>query len=104
MLNLFLRSALVLALLFGLLFAVGMGVVVYFDLPSVVAVVFAVGILLLQYILGPFILQLIYKIEWREAKSLDPELKVRDVLKEFDLLTIDENVKTSEVVQDQYRI
>jgi heat shock protein HtpX len=74
MLNLFLRSALVLALLFGLLFAVGMGVVVYFDLPSVVAVVFAVGILLLQYILGPFILQLIYKIEWREAKSLDPEL------------------------------
>ena len=74
MVNLFFRSALVLALLFGLLFAVGMGVVVYFDLPSVVAVVFAVGILLLQYILGPFILQLIYKIEWRDAKSLDPEL------------------------------
>ncbi|MBN1439888.1 MAG: M48 family metalloprotease [Anaerolineales bacterium] len=74
MINLFFRSALVLALLFGLLFAVGMGVVIYFDLPSVVAVAFALGALLLQYVLGPFVLELIYKIEWREANSLDPQL------------------------------
>jgi heat shock protein HtpX len=74
MVNLFLRSAIVLALLFGLVFAVGMGVVVYFDLPSVVAVVFALGVLLLQYLLGPFILQLIYKIEWQDVQTLDPKL------------------------------
>jgi heat shock protein HtpX len=74
MVNLFLRSALVLALLFGLVFALGMAVVVYFDLPSVVAVAFALIVLLLQYLLGPFILQLIYKIEWRDVRGLDSEL------------------------------
>jgi heat shock protein HtpX len=74
MINLFLRSALVLALLFGLLFAIGMAVVIYFELPVFIAVVFALVILLLQYLLGPFILQLIYRIEWRDVKSLDPQL------------------------------
>lgn len=37
-------------------------------------------------------------------ESLDPALKVRDVLKEFELLTLDENIKISEAVQDQYRL
>lgn len=37
-------------------------------------------------------------------ESLDTELKVRDVLKEFDLLTIDEVIKASEEVQINYRI
>ena len=74
MINLFLRSALVLALLFGLLFAVGMAVVAYVDLPASTAVIFALVILLLQYLLGPTILQFIYKIEWRDAESLDPQL------------------------------
>lgn len=74
MVNLFLRSTIVLALLFGLLFAVGMVVVVYADLPSSVAVIFALVILLLQYILGPTIIQIIYKIEWRDPKSVDPDL------------------------------
>jgi heat shock protein HtpX len=74
MVNLIFRSALVLALLFGLLFAVGMAVVAYFELPVGVAVVFALAVLVLQYLLGPFILQLIYKIEWREASTLDPQL------------------------------
>lgn len=74
MINLFLRSTIVLALLFGLLFAVGMAVVVYFDLPTTFAIIFALVILLLQYLLGPAILQWIYKIEWRDAESLDPQL------------------------------
>jgi heat shock protein HtpX len=74
MINLFLRSALVLALLFGLLFAIGMAVVVYVDLPASTAVIFALLVLLLQYLLGPAILQIIYKIEWREAESFDPQL------------------------------
>jgi predicted amidohydrolase len=37
-------------------------------------------------------------------ESLDPEVKVRDVLNEFKILTIDENIKASEVVQDKYRL
>ncbi|NIS79291.1 MAG: M48 family metalloprotease [Anaerolineales bacterium] len=74
MINLFLRSTIVLALLFGLLFAVGMVVVVVADLPVSTAVIFALFILLLQYLLGPTILEFIYKIEWREAGSVDPQL------------------------------
>jgi heat shock protein HtpX len=74
MVNLLLRSMLVLALLFGLVFAVGMGVVVYFDLPPAVALIFALGVLLLQYLLGPFILERIYRIEWRDPRSLDPQM------------------------------
>ncbi len=37
-------------------------------------------------------------------ESLDSKIKVRDVLNEFKILTVDENVKASEVVQDKYRI
>jgi len=72
--NLMFRSILVLALLFGLLFGVGMGVITYFGAPPWFAVLFAIGIILLQYLLGPWILQLIYKIEWRDLNELDPEL------------------------------
>ena len=36
-------------------------------------------------------------------ESLDPDLKVRDVLKEFKIMTIEENVKASEMAQDKYR-
>jgi heat shock protein HtpX len=74
MVNLLFRSLLVLALLFGLLFGVGMAIIVYLDLPVWVAVLFALGILLLQYVLGPWILQLIYKIRWTDAESVDPQL------------------------------
>jgi len=37
-------------------------------------------------------------------ESLDHGIKVRDVLKEFKILTVDENVKASETVQDKYRL
>jgi heat shock protein HtpX len=74
MLNLFLRSLIVLALLFGLLFAVGMAVLTYFDLPYTYAVLLALGVLFLQYLIGPFILQLIYKIQWRDLADVDAEL------------------------------
>jgi heat shock protein HtpX len=74
MLNLYLRSFIVLALLFGLLFAIGMGVITYADLPVIVAVAFALGILLLQYALGPTIIQFIYKIEWRDVSDVDPQM------------------------------
>ena len=74
MFNLFMRSVMVLALLFGLLFAVGMAVMFYFNLPTVFAVLFALGIVLLQYLLGPWILEMIYKIQWQDMQSLDPNL------------------------------
>jgi Zn-dependent protease with chaperone function len=74
MVNLFLRSTLVLALLFGLLFAVGMMIVAYFDLPIGVAVIFAIGSLALQYLIGPYILQWIYKIQWIEPGQVSPAL------------------------------
>jgi Zn-dependent protease with chaperone function len=51
-----------------------MGVITYADLPVLVAVVFALGILLLQFLLGPTIIQWIYKIEWRDVKDFDPQM------------------------------
>lgn len=74
MINLFLRSMMVLALLFGLLFGIAMAVLAYVDAPLWIGVVFALGILFLQYLLGPWILQWIYKIEWRDPASVDPAL------------------------------
>ena len=74
MVNLLLRSTLVLALLFGLLFAVGMMAVVYFDLSIWVAVAFALGTLALQYLIGPYIIEWIYKIRWTEPEQVSPEL------------------------------
>ncbi len=74
MVNLLLRSTLVLALLFGLLFAVGMMAVVYFDLSIWVAVAFALGTLALQYLIGPNIIEWIYKIRWIEVEQVSPEL------------------------------
>ncbi|MBN1953702.1 MAG: M48 family metalloprotease [Anaerolineae bacterium] len=74
MVNLLFRSFLVLALLFALLFGVGMAVLTFFEAPAWIAVVFALGVVLLQYLLGPWILQLVFKIEWRDIESVDPEL------------------------------
>jgi beta-ureidopropionase len=37
-------------------------------------------------------------------ESRDPQLKVRDVLKEFDIKTIEENIKISEMAQDKFRL
>lgn len=74
MANLYLRSALVLALLFGLLFAVGMVVMTAIDAPLPLAVLFGLGVLFLQYLLGPWIMQLIYRIEWLDPHSVDATL------------------------------
>lgn len=74
MVNLFLRSVIVLALLFGMLFAIGAVVLVAVGAPPILGVFFALAIVFLQYLLGPWILQLIYRIEWREPASVDPAL------------------------------
>ena len=74
MVNLFVRSVIVLALLFGLVFAVGIMALFATGLPLWLAVPFAVIVVALQYLLGPFILQWIYKIQWVEPEHLSAEL------------------------------
>ncbi len=74
--NLVLRSVLVLSLLFGLLFAIGIVALTAIHAPWWTSILFARGMLFLQYLLGPWILQLLFKIEWRDPNSIDPALGV----------------------------
>ena len=71
--NLFARSLMVLVLLFGLVFAVGAGVLYYYDFPLSWALGFTLGIVALQFILGPYIIDWIYKINWYEPAQVAPE-------------------------------
>ena len=59
-----LRSAVVLSILFGLLFAVAAGALYALDAPVWVAVVIAVAIMGLQYLISPWLIQLFFKIRW----------------------------------------
>jgi Zn-dependent protease with chaperone function len=68
------RSVLVLTLLFGLVFAVGMMVNVFLGLPTSTAVFYAVFLIFLEYLLGPFILEWLFTIKWVEPEDLSPEL------------------------------
>jgi heat shock protein HtpX len=74
MVNLVLRSFIVLALLFGLVFAIGIMVLFATGLPLWLAVPFAVFVVALQYLLGPFVLQWIYKIRWVDPAQFNPQL------------------------------
>ncbi|HKS42003.1 MAG TPA: zinc metalloprotease HtpX, partial [Blastocatellia bacterium] len=67
------RSALVLGLLFGLVFAVGTGLMWYFDSPVYYAVTFAVAITLLQYAIGPLIIDWVFTIRWADPQEVSPE-------------------------------
>lgn len=69
-----LRSVLVLALLFGLVFAMGMAINVALGLPTSTAIVYAVPVVLLQYLLGPLILEWLFDIEWLDPDDLSPQL------------------------------
>jgi len=40
---------------------------------------------------------------WITMESRDPEVKVREILKEFEILTYDEHLRKNEIVQDEYR-
>lgn len=47
----------------------------------------------------------IYHTEnWATLESLDPDIKVRDILKEFDLPTYDEQIKEATEIQSKYRL
>ena len=67
------RSALVLGLLFGLVFAVGIGLIWYFDQPVYYAVAFAIAITLLQYGLSPLLIDWIFTIRWAAPQEISPE-------------------------------
>ncbi len=41
---------------------------------------------------------------WATIESLDPEIKVRDVLREFGLPTLEEQIKEATEIQDKYRL
>ncbi|HYL97481.1 MAG TPA: M48 family metalloprotease, partial [Blastocatellia bacterium] len=58
------RSALVLGLLFGLVFAVGAGVLYYFDISILFAIAFAAAVVGVQYLTGPLIVDRVFSIRW----------------------------------------
>jgi predicted amidohydrolase len=41
---------------------------------------------------------------WMTIESRDPEIKVKDVLKEYEILTLDEHLRKNEIVQNKYRV
>lgn len=72
--GLYARSVLVLTVLFGLLFAILMVIVVHYKFPIIFAVIGALGIVLLQYAIGPPLLDWIFRINWVDPMTVDPEL------------------------------
>ncbi len=74
MVTLFGRSVMVLTLLFGLLFAVLVAAYTAADLPWWFAILSAVGVVFLQYLLGPYIIQWIYHARWVPAAEVSPRL------------------------------
>ncbi len=67
------RSIVVLALLFGLLFAVGTAVLYHFKLPVWWALGFTLCFVGLQFTFGPSIIDWIFKISWRRPEDISPE-------------------------------
>ena len=74
MANLAARSILVLALLFGLLFAVGAGVMAYYNVNVGWAVALALVVVFLQYLVGPYIISWIFKINWVDPASVRADI------------------------------
>jgi heat shock protein HtpX len=67
------RSALVLSLLFGLLFAVGTGLLWYWNEPVWYALLFAFAVLGVQFLIGPFLIDYVFTIRWTDANEVSPE-------------------------------
>ncbi|HJW33096.1 MAG TPA: M48 family metalloprotease [Holophagaceae bacterium] len=74
--RLVIRSLFVLALLFGLLYAVGIALLHRLNLPLSWALGFSATIVALQYLLGPYFIQWFFSIHWVEARDISPELDV----------------------------
>jgi beta-ureidopropionase len=41
---------------------------------------------------------------WATLESLDPDIKIKDILKEYELPTYDEHIREATVIQDQHRL
>lgn len=76
MFSLALRSALVLSLLFGLAFAVSMAAMWAMHAPWFLALGIALALIGIQYLISPWIIQWIHKIDWRDPETVDPELAI----------------------------
>ena len=69
-----LRSMVVLTLLFALAFGVAMAATYSAGLPWYFAALIALVILGIQFLISPFIIEWIHKIEWCDPAQVDPEL------------------------------
>ena len=67
------RSALVLSLLFGMVFAVGTGLLWYLHFPMWIGVVFACTITFCQFLIAPWLIDRVFRIEWRAPETVSPE-------------------------------
>lgn len=70
-----LRSVAVLTVLFALLFAVATLAMYLLEAPIWLAVIVAVVIMGLQYLIGPWIIELIFKIRWQQPEELPGYLR-----------------------------
>lgn len=79
MFNLITRSFFVLTFLFGLLFAVGMGAIALLEIPPSqgmgLSIAFALFIVAIQYAIGPFMIQWIYRIQWVDVSAFSPNVQ-----------------------------
>ena len=62
------RSALVLLLLYGLVFAIGNAFLMHENAPTWAAVLFTVALLCGQFLLSPWIIERVFSIDWDEAE------------------------------------
>jgi heat shock protein HtpX len=67
------KAALTLGLLFGLMFAVGLGLMWYLRAPMYLALFFAIVIVVAQYLVAPLIVDWIFTIRWADPVEISPE-------------------------------
>jgi predicted amidohydrolase len=49
-------------------------------------------------------IEILHPENWITIESRDPEVKVRNILREYEILTYDEHLSKNEKVQDEYRV
>jgi heat shock protein HtpX len=62
------RSLLLLLALYGLVFAVGDALLLHGDAPIWVGVIFVLALIGFQYVIAPWVIQLVYSIDWDESQ------------------------------------
>ncbi len=67
------RSAIVMALLFGLMFAVGIGLLWYLNQPMWIALLFGFVVVFGQYLVSPWILDRLFQINWARGAQMGAE-------------------------------